>query len=132
MKLILDFLKRNIWAVLFVVFLLLWWPFKWSPFPRLHLWGNDPIEEVTVEVNQRYVDSLKVIIATYQMTEDSFDIKIKTLTDSLHILQTRIRQDQFRITELKRRTDEKISNVDKLSTIELTKLLSERYKDSIK
>lgn len=124
--------KKYLWPGLLVIFLLIWWPFKWSPFPRISEWWGTSTEEQTIQVNQRYVDSLRVIIANYELDRNSFDGKTKELSDSLTKLQAQINRDQIRITELKRKTNEKISNVDKLSTIELTKLLSDRYKDSIK
>ena len=59
-----------------------------------------PPETVVVE-NQKAVDSLKTIIASYEQKQKAYDSTVSTLNTKIANLKNQIAQDDKSITELK-------------------------------
>lgn len=60
------------------------------------------------------------------------DSTINALTDSIIVLNAMVSTKNTQIQNLKNKRNEKTNNIAKFSTIDLTKFISEFYKDSVK
>lgn len=60
------------------------------------------------------------------------DSTINALTDSIIVLNAMVSTKNTQIQNLKNKRNEKTNNIAKFSTIDLTKFLSDFYKDSVK
>lgn len=78
------------------------------------------------------VDSLKSLIADQVAVQQSYDMQISELNDSIVILNNIIVKNQLTINQIKQRKNEKVTAVSKFSSLDITKFLSDRYKDSIR
>ena len=117
------------WAVITLVVLIWVWPFDWPKFnwPKF----KSPSETVVVE-NQKAVDSLKIVIAGYEQKQKVYDSTITNLNTKIGDLKYQIAQDDKKLIELKKKTNEKINNVSQFTTFDITNFLSDRYRDSIR
>jgi hypothetical protein len=91
-----------------------------------------PKEPKTDAAYNKTVDSLKSLIADQVAVQQSYDMQISQLNDSIMILNEVIRKNELSLTKIKTRRNEKVTAVSKFSSLDITKFLSERYKDSIK
>jgi hypothetical protein len=106
------------WAAIVLASLYLFWPFG---KPNLNRSDSD----ATVAIDIKTVDSLRKIIATYESTQNQYDDKLESLRDSIKNLKFALRNNEIKIKE----QNEKVNNVPKLSTDDIVKFLSDRYKD---
>lgn len=60
------------------------------------------------------------------------DSTINALTDSIIVLNAMVSTKNTQIQNLKNKRNEKTNNISKFSTIDLTKFISEFYRDSVK
>jgi len=65
-------------------------------------------------------------------TQMAYDVKIAQLNDSITILLGMIETNETQIKTLKLKRNEKNNNIGKFSTIDLSKFISDFYKDSVK
>jgi len=91
-----------------------------------------PKEPKTDAAYNKTVDSLKSLIADQVAVQQSYDMQISQLNDSIVVLNEVIRKNELSLTKIKTRRNEKVTAVSKFSSLDITKFLSERYKDSIK
>jgi TolA-binding protein len=91
-----------------------------------------PKEPKTNAAYNKTVDSLKTLIANQESVRQNYDVQISQLNDSIMILNEVIRTNQLTINQIKRRKNEKVTAVSKFSSLDITKFLSDRYKDSIR
>lgn len=89
-------------------------------------------EPKTDAVYNKTVDSLKSLIADQVAVQQSYDMQISQLNDSIVVLNTIIEKNQLTINQIKARKNEKVAAVSKFSSLDITKFLSDRYKDSIR
>ena len=89
-------------------------------------------EPKTDAVYNKTVDSLKNLIADQVAVQQSYDMQISQLNDSIVVLNTIIEKNKLTINQIKARKNEKVAAVSKYSSIDITKFLSNRYKDSIR
>lgn len=78
------------------------------------------------------VDSLKSLIADQVAVQQSYDMQISELNDSIIVLNDIIEKNKLTINQIKARRNEKVTAVSKFSSDDITKFLSNRYKDSIR
>lgn len=86
----------------------------------------------TDTVYLKAVDSLKTLIANQEAIRQNYDVQITQLNDSIVVLNTIIEKNKLTINQIKARKNEKTIAVSKYSSIDITKFLSNRYKDSIR
>lgn len=91
-----------------------------------------PKEPKTDAAYNKTVDSLKSLIADQIAVQQSYDMQISQLNDSIMILNEVIRKNELSLTKIKTRKNEKVTAVSKFSSDDITKFLSNRYKDSIR
>jgi len=91
-----------------------------------------PKEPKTNAAYNKTVDSLKSLIADQVAVQQSYDMKISALNDSIYMLNAIIAQNKLTINQIKARRNEKVTAVSKFSSDDITKFLSNRYKDSIR
>lgn len=91
-----------------------------------------PQQPKTDAVYNKTVDSLKALIADQVAVQQHYDMQISQLTDSIVVLNNIIQKNQLTINQIKARRNEKVTAVSKYSSLDITKFLSERYKDSIR
>lgn len=89
-------------------------------------------EPKTNAVYLKTVDSLKTLIANQESIRQNYDMQINQLNDSIVVLNTIIEKNKLTINQIKQRKNEKVAAVSKYSSIDITKFLSNRYKDSIR
>ncbi len=89
-------------------------------------------EPKTDAAYNKTVDSLKSLIADQIAVQQSYDMQISQLNDSIMILNEVIRKNELSLTKIKTRKNEKVIAVSKFSSDDITKFLSNRYKDSIR
>ena len=77
---------------------------------------------------QTTIDSLRSEIDTLQVERQKYDEEIINLQDSVVAVLGQIHSKENRLNNLKHEYEVKINNIDKLSSDELTNILSERYK----
>jgi peptidoglycan hydrolase CwlO-like protein len=77
---------------------------------------------------QTTIDSLRSEIDTLQVERQKYDEEIISLQDSVVRVLGQIHTKENRLNNLKHEYETKINNIDKLSSDELTSVLSERYK----
>jgi peptidoglycan hydrolase CwlO-like protein len=77
---------------------------------------------------QTTIDSLRSEIDTLQVERQKYDEEIISLQDSVVSVLGQIHTKENRLNNLKHEYEVKINNIDKLSSDELTSILSERYK----
>lgn len=77
---------------------------------------------------QTTIDSLRSEIDTLQVERQKYDEEIISLQDSVVAVLGQIHSKENRLNNLKHEYEVKINNIDKLSSDELTNILSERYK----
>ena len=82
------------------------------------------LEQKKANDDEYYANAL----ANENLTAD----QIRELNDSIIVLNGIIQQNQLTINQIKARRNEKVTAVSKFSSLDITKFLSERYKDSIK
>jgi peptidoglycan hydrolase CwlO-like protein len=80
------------------------------------------------KILQTTIDSLKSEIDTLQAERQKYDEQIISLQDSVVKVLGQIHTKENRLNDLKNEYEVKINNIDKLSSDELTSILSERYK----
>jgi len=119
------------WTVVTIVVLIWVWPFDWPHLPKFNWPKSETPPETIVVTNQKAVDSLKTIIAGYELKQKSYDSTITNLNTRIADLKDQINQDDKSLTELKKKTNEKTNNVGKFTTFDVTNFLSNRYRDSI-
>jgi TolA-binding protein len=91
-----------------------------------------PKEPKSTDAYNKTVDSLKSLIADQVAVQQSYDMQISQLNDSIVVLNEVIRKNELSLTKIKARKNEKIAAVSKYSSLDITKFLSDRYKDSIR
>ena len=120
------------WTIVTIVVLIWVWPFDWPHLPKFNWPKSEPTPPETIVVtNQKAVDSLKTIIAGYELKQKSYDSTITNLNTKIANLRDQIAQDDKSLTELKKKTNEKTNNVGKFTTFDVSNFLSNRYRDSI-
>jgi len=77
---------------------------------------------------QTTIDSLRSEIDTLQVERQKYDEEIISLQDSVVSVLGQIHTKENRLNNLKHEYEVKINNIDKLSSDELSSILSERYK----
>jgi peptidoglycan hydrolase CwlO-like protein len=77
---------------------------------------------------QTTIDSLRSEIDTLQVERQKYDEEIISLQDSVVRVLGQIHTKENRLNNLKHEYEVKINNIDKLSSDELSSVLSERYK----
>lgn len=101
------------------------------------LWINRPrifsteYEDTILKQTKRESDSLRSLLDTCQYYHDKHNSIISNMNDSLIVLTGLIKQEQNKIVYLKNHQYEKINNVSKFTSDDISKFLSDRYKDSI-
>ena len=122
---------KIVWAIITLVVVIWVWPFNWPKIPNIH-WpkSEEPPTQIVV-TNQQAVDSLKRIIVGYEQLQKEHDRKIDSLNGRLTILKEQIAIDETKIAELKKQTNEKVNNIGKFTTFDISNFLSNRYRDSI-
>lgn len=101
------------------------------------LWINRPrifsteYEDTILKQTKRESDSLRSLLDTCQYYHDKHNLIISNMNDSLIVLTGLIKQEQNKIVYLKNHQYEKINNVSKFTSDDISKFLSDRYKDSI-
>ncbi len=91
-----------------------------------------PKEPKTDTAYNKTVDSLKSLIADQIAVQQHYDMQISELNDSIIVLNDIITKNQLTINQIKARRNEKVTAVSKFSSDDITKFLSNRYKDSIR
>lgn len=109
---------------LLVIGVLLWYIGCNNPEP--------PQQPKTDAVYNKTVDSLKNLIADQVAVQQHYDMQIKELNDSIYVLNAVIAQNNLTINQIKAKRNEKVTAVSKFSSLDITKFLSDRYKDSIR
>jgi hypothetical protein len=71
-------------------------------------------------------------VAKNKELQSQMDSTIAVLTDSIIVLNAMVDTKNNQIQTLKNKRNEKTNNISKFSTIDLTKFLSNFYKDSVK
>lgn len=89
-------------------------------------------EPKSTAIYNKTVDSLKTLIANQETVRQNYDVQVSQLNDSIVVLNEVIRKNELSLTKIKTRRNEKVTAVSKFSSLDITKFLSERYKDSIK
>ena len=89
----------------------------------------NPADAVKEYKLQRRVDSLNVVIQSYESQRNAFRIKIDSLNQSIAVLQDSINNQESIIGDLQEDYDEAVSRIGKFTTNDITKFLSERYGD---
>ena len=74
----------------------------------------------------------KNAIEQNQKIQAEKDSTINALTDSIIVLNAMVSTKNTQIQNLKNKRNEKTNNISKFSTIDLSKFLSDFYKDSVK
>lgn len=87
--------------------------------------------ETTIIENQKSVDSLKNVIASYEQKQKTYDSTIIDLKIKIIELKKQIAQDDKSLIELKKKINEKTNNVGKFTVLDISNFLSDRYRDSI-
>jgi peptidoglycan hydrolase CwlO-like protein len=87
----------------------------------------NPADAVKEYKLQRRVDSLSVVIQSYESQRNAFKLKIDSLNQSINILQDSINEQESVIDGLHEEYDEAVSRIGKFTTNDITKFLSERY-----
>lgn len=77
---------------------------------------------------QTTIDSLRTQIDTLQVERQKYDEEIISLQDSVVRVLGQIHTKENKLNNLKHEYEIKINNIDKLSSDELSSVLSERYK----
>lgn len=77
---------------------------------------------------QDQIDSLKAYNDTLNLAIEANNIDIKRLRDSIDRVEAGIDRKEDNLDKLKKDYEKKIKRIDSLSSDELTKLLTERYK----
>jgi hypothetical protein len=119
------------WTVVTIVVLIWVWPFDWPHLPKFNWPKSETPPETIVVTNQKAVDSLKTIIAGYELKQKAYDSTVTSLNSRIANLKDQITQDDKSLTELKKKTNEKTNNVGKFTTFDVSNFLSNRYRDSI-
>jgi len=119
------------WTVVTIVVLIWVWPFDWPHLPKFNWPKSETPPETIVVTNQKAVDSLKTIIASYELKQKVYDSTVTSLNSRIANLKDQINQDDKSLTELKKKTNEKTNNVGKFTTFDVSNFLSNRYRDSI-
>ena len=119
------------WIAITLVVVIWVWPFDWPHLPKFNWPKSETPPETVVVENQKAVDSLKTIIASYEQKQKTYDSTVSTLNTKIANLKNQIAQDDKSITELKNKTNEKANNVGKFTTFDVSNFLSNRYRDSI-
>jgi len=123
--------SKIFWIILTIAVVILFWPFKWPTLPSLPFnFGGTSEEEVIIDTNNALVDSLKKKIEADDVLRQEYEKQAQELKDSLVILKKEFSQDQIQIQELRNANSKKVYNVVKLSSDELSKFVTDRYKDS--
>jgi Fe2+ transport system protein B len=60
-----------------------------------------------------------------------YDAVIETLIDSIAVLNEQIQQSELLLTEIKNKRNEKITRINKLTTDELSRAITNNYKERI-
>ncbi len=118
--------KTLITVVILLVVGLVFWQIGCNSKPKVHQ------EPKTDAVYNKTVDSLKSLIADQVAVQQSYDMQISQLNDSIVVLNTIIEKNKLTINQIKARKNEKVAAVSKYSSLDITKFLSDRYKDSIR
>jgi TolA-binding protein len=118
--------KTLILVVVLLVVGLVTWQIGCNSKPQV------PKEPKSTAAYNKTVDSLKSLIADQVAVQQSYDMQISQLNDSIVVLNEVIRKNELSLTKIKTRRNEKVTAVSKFSSLDITKFLSERYKDSIK
>ncbi len=119
--------KTLIIVIVLLVVGLVTWQIGCNSKPKVH-----QEEPKTDAVYNKTVDSLKNLIADQVAVQQSYDMQISQLNDSIVVLNTIIEKNQLTINQIKARKNEKVAAVSKYSSLDITKFLSDRYKDSIR
>lgn len=91
-----------------------------------------PKELKSTDAYNKTVDSLKTLIADQVAVQQSYDMQISQLNDSIVVLNKVIKKNELSLTKIKARKNEKVAAISKYSSLDITKFLSDRYKDSIR
>jgi hypothetical protein len=118
--------KTLITVVILLVVGLVFWQVGCNSKPQVQ---EEP--QSTVLYNKT-IDSLKTLITNQETIRQNYDVQVTQLNDSIVVLNEVIRKNQLTINQIKQRKNEKVTAVSKFSSIDITKFLSTRYKDSIK
>jgi TolA-binding protein len=118
--------KNLIAIVILLVVGLVFWQIGCNSKPQV------PKEPKTNAAYNKTVDSLKSLIADQVAVQQSYDMQISQLNDSIMILNEVIRKNELSLTKIKARKNEKVAAISKYSSLDITKFLSDRYKDSIR
>jgi len=90
------------------------------------------LPESTVVTNQKSVDSLKIVIGSYEHKQKTYDSTITNLSIKIVNLKKQIAQDDKSLIELKKKINEKTNSIGKFTTVDIADFLSDRYRDSIR
>jgi hypothetical protein len=118
--------KNLIAIVILLVVGLVFWQIGCNSKPHV------PKEPKTDAAYNKAVDSLKSLIADQVAVQQSYDMQISQLNDSIVVLNTIIEKNKLTINQIKARKNEKVAAISKYSSLDITKFLSDRYKDSIR
>lgn len=118
--------KTLITVVILLVIGLVFWQIGCNSKPKVQE------EPKTDAVYNKTVDSLKSLIADQTAVQQHYDMQISQLNDSIVVLNNIIAKNQLTINQIKAKRNEKVTAVSKFSSLDITKFLSERYKDSIR
>jgi len=117
-------MKEYIKIILVVIVLvgIVWiWRLNWFLSP-----------EPVVVTNQKIVDSLEIVINSYEYKQKTDDSTITNLNIEIVNLKKQIAQDDKKLAELKKKIDEKTNNVSNFTISDITNFVSDRYRDSIR
>lgn len=117
--------KTLITIVVLLVVGLVFWQVGCNSKPKVESPKTDAVYNKTV-------DSLKSLIADQVAVQQHYDMQISQLNDSIVVLNNIITKNQLTINQIKAKRNEKVTAVSKFSSLDITKFLSERYKDSIR
>jgi peptidoglycan hydrolase CwlO-like protein len=87
----------------------------------------NPADAIKEYKLQRKVDSLNVVIQSYESERNAFRLKIDSLDQSISIFQDSISNQESIIDDLQEDYNEAVNNISKFTTNDITKFLSDRY-----
>lgn len=108
----------TLWIISIGVAVGLGWYLHKEPKPQPH---NTDVYEHQIDSLKRYNDSLNTLVELNNKD-------ISRLRDSINRVEAGIDRKENNLDKLKKDYEQKIKRIDSLSSDELTKLLTERYK----
>ena len=122
-----DILNKTnlIWVAVILAGVVMLWNMGILSFPDN---GKISDQDAVIEQNTAKIDSLRGVITGLEANQLKYDATIASLKDSLVLLNTQIDNNETKITDLKKKYNEKVNSISSYSSNQLEDFLTDRFK----